>query len=415
MAVKALIFGTDMLFPVLKPHYDREVQNGNLEIVGYVDATKEEDFKIFSTPDFAADKTVDNPNFNYVIISTQDLLYKRMKFLESKGLPRKIIIDGRIFTMSNFDFQRFIKEGIVYGSFPKNVVGFDIRTPLYKMIFTVGANTKITLGVGSNIMSSSVNAETPAEITVGNFSEVSWSQVFEIGLNAQHNYKNVVSSYKFGWATPEKFFKDSPKAVRKIVIGNDVWIGCGCRFKSDNPDKPLTIGDGAVIASDSVVVEDVPPYAIVGGNPAKVIKYRFSKEIIDALLRIQWWNWDIDKINENFKYYHDIEKFVAANNPKHVPKVEQPKPAPKVEQPKPVPKVEQPKPAPKVEQPKPAPKVEQPKPAPKVEQPKPAPKVEQPKPAPKVEQPKPEFEEKIKSLSRQEDRLKFALDQLKFG
>ena len=405
MAVKALIFGTDMLFPRLQPHYDKQVQAGNLEITGYVDATKEDDFKIFSTPDFKEDKIVDKADFNYVIVSTQDFFYSRMKFLESRGLPRKNIIDGRIFTMSNFDFPRFLKEGIVYGSFPKNPVGFNIRTPLYKMTFTVGKNVTVTMGVGSNIEPTTFNAETPAEVSVGNFSDISWSQVFELGLNANHNYKNVVSSYKFGWKIPPNFFQGSPKDVRKIIIGNDVWIGCGCRFKSDNPGKPLTIGDGAVIASDSVVVEDVPPYAIVGGNPAKVIKYRFSKEIIEALLRIQWWNWDLDKINENFKYYHDIEKFVAANDPK----LQQPKPAPKVE-PKPAPKVE-PKPAPKVE-PKPAPKVEL-KPVPKVEL-KPAPKVE-PQPVTKVEQPKSMFDEKINSFSKQEDRLKFALDQLKFG
>ena len=85
-------------------------------------------------------------------------------------------------------------------------------------------------------------------------------------------------------------------------------------MKCTNPDKPLIIGDGAVIASDSVVVKNVPPYAIVGGNPAQFIKYRFPPYIIRALLRIKWWDWDINKIHDNFKYFNDIERFVALHD-----------------------------------------------------------------------------------------------------
>lgn len=70
------------------------------------------------------------------------------------------------------------------------------------------------------------------------------------------------------------------------------------------------IGDGAIIASDSVVVSDVPPFAIVGGNPAKIIKYRFSNDIINKLLKIKWWDWEIEKIQLNFRYFHDPEIFV---------------------------------------------------------------------------------------------------------
>ncbi|MBQ7199266.1 MAG: antibiotic acetyltransferase, partial [Selenomonadaceae bacterium] len=69
-----------------------------------------------------------------------------------------------------------------------------------------------------------------------------------------------------------------------------------------------------VIASDSVVVKNVPPYAIVGGNPAKFIKYRFDEKIIEALLRIKWWDWDIDKIHDNFKYFNRVEEFVEMHD-----------------------------------------------------------------------------------------------------
>ena len=85
-------------------------------------------------------------------------------------------------------------------------------------------------------------------------------------------------------------------------------------MKCTNPNKPLVIGDGAVVASDSVVVKNVPPYAIVGGNPAKIIKFRFSEEVIESLLRIKWWDWSLDKIHDNFKYFNDIDKFISLHD-----------------------------------------------------------------------------------------------------
>ena len=69
----------------------------------------------------------------------------------------------------------------------------------------------------------------------------------------------------------------------------------------------VTIGDGAIVAAKSIVVDDVPAYTIVGGNPAKVIKQRFCDETIKTLLEIAWWNWDTEKISTHLK------KIVAAD------------------------------------------------------------------------------------------------------
>ncbi|MBY0480821.1 MAG: CatB-related O-acetyltransferase [Chitinophagaceae bacterium] len=79
-----------------------------------------------------------------------------------------------------------------------------------------------------------------------------------------------------------------------IHIGNDVWIGYNATIMAG-----VTIGDGAIIATNSTVIKDVEPYSIVGGNPAIEIKKRFSTEMIDRLLKLKWWDWDIEKITKN--------------------------------------------------------------------------------------------------------------------
>ena len=99
-------------------------------------------------------------------------------------------------------------------------------------------------------------------------------------------------------------------------IGNDVWIG-----KDVTVISGVKIGDGAVLAASAVVTKDVPPYAIVGGNPARVIKYRFEPEIIKALLEVCWWQWPRDKVQAFLPLLVSpkVEEFINASLKQELP------------------------------------------------------------------------------------------------
>ncbi|MCL2798774.1 MAG: CatB-related O-acetyltransferase [Endomicrobia bacterium] len=90
-----------------------------------------------------------------------------------------------------------------------------------------------------------------------------------------------------------------------IEIGNDVWIGANATILSG-----VKIGNGAIIAAGAVVVKDIPDFAIAGGVPAKVIKYRFSEDIIEKLNKIKWWDWSLKKILESVEYMPSPKAFV---------------------------------------------------------------------------------------------------------
>ena len=88
-------------------------------------------------------------------------------------------------------------------------------------------------------------------------------------------------------------------------IGNDVWIGEGAIIIGGK-----SIGDGAVIGAGAIVKKDVPPYAIVVGNPAKILKYRFDSNIIAKLLDIKWWEKSDTWLTENVSYFEDVDRFI---------------------------------------------------------------------------------------------------------
>lgn len=134
-------------------------------------------------------------------------------------------------------------------------------------------------------------------LIIGKFCSIACGAKFIFNC-ANHTLKSF-STYTFPlffeeWGLPKSDVASAWDNKGDIVIGNDVWIGYDAVIMAG-----VTIGDGAIIGTRAVVTKDVEPYSIVGGIPAKEIRKRFSPDIITRLQKLQWWNWDTDKINKS--------------------------------------------------------------------------------------------------------------------
>lgn len=138
-----------------------------------------------------------------------------------------------------------------------------------------------------------VDWEDGTNLVIGKYCSIAAGVVIMLG--GEHYYERV-STYPFN----KKFLKNFDEAIKDrktkggVTIGNDVWIGRNALILSG-----VKIGDGAVIGAAAVVTKDVPPYAIVAGNPAKIIRYRFDEATINAIIKLDWWNWPDEKVRIN--------------------------------------------------------------------------------------------------------------------
>lgn len=171
----------------------------------------------------------------------------------------------------------------------------------------------LTIGIGSYIVDAALEfGSMRGHVLVGNYSSIGHRVKFISGLN--HN-GNFISTYPFrdllGEATDLAVNTYFESNHNQIIIGNDVWIGADVTILGG-----VRIGNGVIIGTGAIVARDVPPYAVVAGNPAVVKKYRFSPEIIELLQKLKWWNWDMDRIVSHWREFEQpvafLQKYAAA-------------------------------------------------------------------------------------------------------
>lgn len=154
---------------------------------------------------------------------------------------------------------------------------------------------RYSIGVGTYGVPKVLDWNNNTNLIIGNYCSIASNVTILLGGEHQSEW---ITTYPFKTISSFDISIDykEHKSKGNVSIGNDVWIGTNATILSG-----VTVGNGAIIGAGSVVTKDVPDYAIVGGNPAKIIRYRFEKEVIDRLLAIAWWNWDTQKINTNIE------------------------------------------------------------------------------------------------------------------
>lgn len=169
------------------------------------------------------------------------------------------------------------------------ILGVDYKHILKDIDYVYLSEDKYTqIGDMSYNNNAMVHRWSDEPIIIGKYCSISYSVKFVVDDGSHCD--NIVSSYPF---------KTNKIRKKGISIGNDVWIGLGATILYG-----VTIGDGATIAAGAVVTKDVPPYTIVGGIPAKIIKYKCTEDEVIQMQKIAWWDWDKDTIKsriEDFK------------------------------------------------------------------------------------------------------------------
>lgn len=260
---KILFWGMGGLFSSLWPFYEKLIPRD--QVAGFADERKGA-LQFFRTRD--AESPVETLEVTDVIVSSYKPYHHAERIQKQFGISPDHIIDGRVFKTRGFRPERFFENHIAYGCLDegKEIEFHDYLSPAYLRIFE-SKRAKVILGAKSYVGGAHIKwgNDSNGTVSIGKYSSLSNDILFECGQNGSHDYHRVFTfaPWWFDFETRPTYMPLDDDC--RIEIGNDVWVGTGVRFKSTNPKVPLRVGDGAVIASDAVVVRDIPPYGIWGG------------------------------------------------------------------------------------------------------------------------------------------------------
>lgn len=205
-----------------------------------------------------------------------------------------------VFFLSYFQFKNFNhKLSIGYKAQINNTV-FGKYNTIYSNVSLVNVNIEDFSYVADRSKLSNVH--------IGKFCCIGPDVLIGLGRHPSKNFVSVHPVFYSLRAQSQITFanKSYYEEFENIRIGNDVWIGARAIILDG-----ITIGDGAIVAAGSVVSKDVPPYAVVAGVPARVLRYRFKENEVSFLQNLKWWDKDLIWLQDNYQKFHDIKKMMV--------------------------------------------------------------------------------------------------------
>lgn len=145
-----------------------------------------------------------------------------------------------------------------------------------------------------------------ANLTIGKFCSIGPNFCCGLGLHPTNGISTSPMFYSTACQNGKTLcYRNQSEESKQTIIGNDVFIGANVTIIDG-----ITIGDGAIVGAGAVVTKDVPPYAIVGGVPAQIIRYRFDEATIEKLLQKNWWDWKESDLQKIADHFYDVEGFI---------------------------------------------------------------------------------------------------------
>lgn len=296
LPARIVIWGLGDEFNRIWSKISKEGVKGNIRIIGLID--RKLDKMVIEGIKVNSPKMILDIDFDYLIVTSRKFFQDISMEAVSLGIDCWRIIPGEIFEEDDFDWRKYDESNLLQHGYIKNNISDNSYVD--KVRYYCNKDVEFFLGRKSYVAGAQLEcapASPRHRVYIGNFTSISWNVLIMLGLNMDHDYHRV---YNYG---STHFFSDDQNDYSNIKfstcnlrIGSDVWIGRGTKIGCF---RDISIGNGAVIAAESFIVDDVPPFAIVGGNPARFIKYRFSKQIAEGLQKLSWWEWELNKIKEH--------------------------------------------------------------------------------------------------------------------